>query len=202
MIWTCGVVWLFRFFGCVSEVLFCQLLLLLLFYTTTTTAGCSYSLLLLLLFPILLLLLLPAPTIVVVGCCLLLLYYLLLTNTTLPTIMVFGLFSNLVACAMMNFFKLIKRSAETMVFAMMWNFYAEAAAMMMKCAFVMYLLYELSVCVTWWIAWNNQWQGRHMNSCNLCVYSLNAYFLLYYLCLNMRKFDFEFKKHFFNYEKF
>jgi hypothetical protein len=32
-----------------------------------------------------------------------------------------------------------------------------------------------------------------MNSYNICVYSLNAYFLLYYLCLNLRKFGFKFK---------
>jgi hypothetical protein len=33
--------------------------------------------------------------------------------------MVFGLFSNFVACAMMNFFKLIKNNAKVVAFAMM-----------------------------------------------------------------------------------
>ena len=52
------------------------------------------------------------PTIVVAGCCLLL----------YPLVNISCLFSNFVAFAMMNFFKLLKTCAEAVAYAMMWNF--------------------------------------------------------------------------------
>jgi hypothetical protein len=65
--------------------------------------------------------------------------YLLLTpTTTLPTIVVAGLFSNclfsnFVAFAMMNFLELLKNVLRQWHMQLCETFYAEAAAMMMKC---------------------------------------------------------------------